>query len=105
QLPVENEFHWEPRPITDQLEELIEIYPRCGVILLQKEHVSIFDTNLGELTDESHYEFDVDHEDWKQYKGLAYGDVISSGASHRDKFNRRMRENQARWFKNLVPTI
>lgn len=105
QVPVENEFRWEDEPATDQLDKIIEKHPKSGILLLQKEHVSILETNLGELTGETHYELDLSQENWKQYKGLAYGSIISSSANHRDKFNRRVRENQARWFKNLIPTI
>src|SRR5699024_12312119 len=60
---------------------------------------------LGELVDETHFEFDIESRHWKQYKGVAFGNIYSSSANHREKFNRRKRENQKRWFKQLIPLI
>lgn len=105
QVTVENEFRWEDKPATDQLDTLIDKYPKSGVVLVQNEQVSILDTYLGELTDEAHYEFDLDSKHWTQYKGLAHGSIISSSANHRDQYDQRVKENQARWFKSLIPII
>jgi len=104
-LPVDNDFSWGDSANTKQLEELFEKYERTGLILLQAHSVTLITSTLGEIEDEVHYEMDFDKENWKQYKGLAYGAIISSSANHRDKFERRMSENEARWYKSLVPTI
>jgi len=104
-FPVTNDFTWQEEPATEQLEQLFETYTRSGVILLQANSVTLITATLGELEDEVHYEIDFDTEDWKRYKGLSFGAIISSSANHRHKFERRMRENQARWYKKILPTI
>lgn len=104
-FPVENDFTWNENPATDQLESLFEKYVRAGIILLQGNGVTLITATLGELEDEVHYEIDFDTEDWKRYKGLAFGAIISSSANHRHKFERRMQENLARWYRGILPTI
>lgn len=104
-FPVENDFRWSHEAKTEQLEQLFDEYIRTGIILLQANSVTLITATLGELEDEVHYEIDFNTESWKRYKGLAYGGIISSSANHRHKFERRMRENQARWYRNITPTI
>lgn len=48
---------------------------------------------------------DVDTEDWVQYKGLAYGGIISSSANHRDKFDHRIEVQESRWYRAIAPKI
>lgn len=105
QFPVENDFIWRDEPATEQLERLFKKYDRSGVVLLQANSVTLITATLGEVEDEIHYEIDFDTEDWTRYRGLAYGSIISSSANHRHKFERRMRENQARWYRKIIPTI
>lgn len=104
-FPVENQFDWRSEAETTQLEKLFDQYMRTGVILLQANSVTLITSGLGEIEDEAHYEIDFSTEDWKRYKGLAYGGIISSSANHRHKFERRMQENQARWYRSIIPTI
>lgn len=104
-FPVENDFSWHSKADTAQLEKLFEKYERTGVILLQANSVTLITAALGELEDEVHYEIDFDTESWKRYKGLAFGAIISSSANHRHKFERRMRENQARWYRSIIGTV
>lgn len=104
-FPVENDFTWRAEAHTEQLEQLFEKFMRTGVILLQANSVTLITSTLGELEDEVHYEIDFSTESWKRYRGLAYGGIISSSANHRHKFERRMRENQARWYRSITPTI
>lgn len=105
QFPVENDFIWENNPSVEQLEQLFEKFIRTGVILLQSDRITLLTATLGELVDQIDYEIDIDKDNWRRYKGLAFGSVISSSANHRHKFERRIKENQARWYKNIVPTI
>lgn len=104
-IPVENDFLWQKEAATDQLRQLFDKYERTGVILLQAHSVTLITAGLDGVEDEAHYEIDFDTESWKQYKGLAYGAIISSSANHREKFESRMRANQARWYKSIAPTI
>lgn len=105
QVPVENQFDWEDQAVTDQWDELVKKYPSSGVLLLQRNKVSLLDTQLGDLTGETHYEFNLDNEDWTQYKGLAYEGITSSSANHRDQYDKRVKVNEERWMKTLVPKL
>src|SRR5690625_5029336 len=105
QVPVENDFQWKKDPAVEQLDTLFEKYSKSGVVLLQRDKVTLLTSSLGELIHETHYEFDLEKENWKQYKGIAFGNVYSSSANHRDKFDRRIRENQSRWYKRIAPII
>lgn len=105
QLQVDNDFSWEDEAKTEQLQTLCNMYGNSGVVLVQRDKVTLLSHRLGELVDETHFEFDIESRHWKQYKGVAFGNIYSSSANHREKFNRRMRENQKRWFKQLIPLI
>lgn len=105
QVSVNNDFQWDKRPALEQLNQLYDKYPKSGVVLLQRDKITLITTILGEFIKETHYELDIDKEDWTQYKGLAFGNVYASSANHRDKYDRRIKENQDRWYKNIVPTI
>jgi len=105
QIPVENDFQWKKGPATEQLQAKFDEYPKCGVVLLQNNKVTLITSVLGELIHEMHYEIDLETNNWKEYKGTASGNIYSGGANHREKFNRRLKENQARWYRQIVPTI
>src|SRR5690625_4986324 len=96
QITVENDFTWQEGSEIHQLENLIEQYSKNGVILLQRDKVTMISSLLGEMLDEVHYTFDLETEDWKQYKGMGFGSIYASSANHRDKYNRRLKENQSR---------
>lgn len=105
QIPVENDFQWKEGPATEQLHHLFEQYSKSGVVLMQRDKITLITSSLGELVHVTHYEFDLEKEDWKQYKGVSIANVYSSSVNHRDKFDRRIRENQTRWYKRIVPSI
>ena len=105
QLQVENEFHWEKKPITKQLEKIKSNYPKEGILFLQKENVYMIETSLAEVTQEYRFELEVESNDWKQYEGLAARERKASGASHRDKFDQRLDANKLRWYKQLSDEI
>lgn len=105
QIPVENDFQWGEKPALDQLNSLFEKYSRTGVILLQRSTVTLITSSLGELVSEVSFELDLDTESWKRYKGVAFGSLISSSASHEHKFERRLKEHQTRFYREIVPTI
>src|SRR5699024_12243191 len=75
------------------------------VILLQRDKVSLLDTQLGDLTGETYFEFNLENEDWTRYKGLAYGGITSSSANHRDQYNKRVKINEERCMKTLIPKL
>lgn len=105
QIPVMNDFQWHAHAATEQLDELYEQYSKTGVLLLQRDKITLITSSLGELIDEKHFELDIELENWKQYKGVAYGSIYSSSANHREKFENRLRENQTRWYRNIIPSI
>ncbi|MDQ0300810.1 hypothetical protein J2S78_003278 [Salibacterium salarium] len=105
QVPVETEFHWETYPVLDQLEELQTEFPGVGVILVQKSDVVFIDAALGEIRDEKQFSWEVESEDWKQYKGNASADRTASGSNQVDELQQRFEENRHRWYKNLAPVI
>src|SRR5699024_11413094 len=63
QVPVDNDFQWDVRPATHQLETLLQQYPLGGVILLQRDRIALMTTFLGELVHEVHYELDLEQEE------------------------------------------
>ncbi|MFZ4453371.1 VLRF1 family aeRF1-type release factor [Salibacterium aidingense] len=105
QVPVQTEFHWETYPVLDQLEQMQKDYPAVGVLMVQKSDVVLIDAALGEIRDEKHFSWEVESEDWKQYKGNASADRISSGSTQVDEVQQRFEENRHRWYKNLAPVI
>ncbi|WP_018923390.1 VLRF1 family aeRF1-type release factor [Salsuginibacillus kocurii] len=101
QVPVETEFHWEKHPETTQLETLQKNYPTTGVILVQQRDVVLMDTALGEIRDEVQYSWDLESEDWKEYKGTSAQIRVASGTTDFDEFQQRFEENRQRWYKSL----
>jgi len=105
QVPVENDFQWRKGPATNQLDILLKQYSKCGVVLLQRDKVTLITSSLGELIHETHYELDLEKEAWKQFKGVKFTNVYSSSANHREKYDRRIKENQTRWYRRIAPSI
>lgn len=105
QMPLENQFYWENEPVVKQLDELFKNYPRTGIILVQRNRITLIDTLLAEILNETNYELDIDTIHWRRYKGLSSGAIVSSGATHKDKFDSRMKENTVRWFRQVAPEI
>lgn len=105
QIPVDNDFQWRNGAATNQLNQLISTYPKSGVILLQHGQITLISTELGELIGETHFTFDIENEDWKQYKGLAFNQREASSVNHQDKVEKRIKENFSRWYKKIIPQI
>ncbi|PSL43593.1 protein required for attachment to host cells [Salsuginibacillus halophilus] len=105
QVPVETEFHWEKTPATDQLEKLQESFPSAGLILVQQRDVAYVDIGLGEVKDEMQYSWELDSEDWKEYKGNATSVRVASGSTQMDELKHRFEENRHRWYKSLASVL
>lgn len=105
QVPVETKFYYSEKSETYLLESLYAKTPASGVIHLQWDRVMVLHNVLGEIEEEVNYLFDIEKENWRQFIGLAYGGIISSSANHRDKYERRVKENQIRWLKEILPQI
>ncbi|MFB4165810.1 VLRF1 family aeRF1-type release factor [Alteribacillus sp. JSM 102045] len=105
QVPVETEFHWEKKPVLNQLEEMQSSYPAAGIVMVQKSDVHFIDTALGEIREEKHFSWEVESEDWNQYEGNSATERISSGSTQVDEVQQRFEENRQRWYKNLAPVL
>lgn len=105
QIKVENEFHWEKKPVIRQLENIQKEYPQEGIIFIQKEEVLVIKTSLTEVNSELGFDLEVDDEDWKQYEGVAASERMASSANHRDKYDQRIEALQQRWFKKLATIL
>ncbi|WP_080871869.1 VLRF1 family aeRF1-type release factor [Oceanobacillus timonensis] len=103
-VPVKTEFHWETEPVLDQLKQLEKEYPYTGVIVIQQDEVTVLETELGTLVDQSHYTLDLNTNDWRQHEGPQGNDVRQGGAK-KDEFKERVKEHQQRWFKALVAKL
>ncbi|UOE94640.1 VLRF1 family aeRF1-type release factor [Alkalihalobacillus sp. LMS39] len=102
---VENEFHWEPIPVTNQLKEIKAKYPRSGIVVVQQRDILTLDVTLGEINEEKYFSFSLDDMVWKENDGIAATEREASSASHIDKMAKRQEENQRRWLKEMVPLL
>ncbi|MDT8862324.1 VLRF1 family aeRF1-type release factor [Alkalihalobacillus sp. MEB130] len=105
QVSVENEFYWERKPRVEQLENLMDQYPKEGIVFIQKEDAFLIETSLGEVNIERFYDLEIENDDWKQYDGIAASERMAKRASHRDKYNQRFEANQQRAYRNLANMI
>ncbi|HLR61312.1 MAG TPA: VLRF1 family aeRF1-type release factor [Lentibacillus sp.] len=108
QMPVKTEFFWEEEPVLGQLKELLETYPKSGIILVQKNEVKLIEAHLNEILDTEYYELDINTEKWRQFSGphQAQASMGSGGKSlQQDKFNARYEANKQRWYKNIAPKL
>lgn len=105
QIPVQNDFQWGEKQADSQLYKLFKQYPKSGVILLQHDKITLITSLLGEVVQETNYLLDLKTNHWKQHKRSSFGFTYSTGSNPRDKYVRRFRENQARWYKSIIPTI
>jgi len=105
QVRIKTDFYWGEKPELEQLYYINKAYPHAGVILPAFNEVRIIDTAMGVVNDELIYEFDAGSEEWKRKKGIAYGSVRASSATHVDAFDDRLRENLFRFYKQMGVTI
>ncbi|MFA9558623.1 VLRF1 family aeRF1-type release factor [Evansella sp. AB-rgal1] len=105
QLPVETSFHWESRPILDQLEKLQKSFPKSAIIMPNLDEVKILDIDLGEIKDTRTYFFDPETEDWRFKDGIASSDRMASSANHVDDYQQRFDENRNRFYKKIAMNI
>src|SRR5690625_1126023 len=105
QVRVKTNFYWRKKPELEQLHYINKAYPHSGIILPAFNEVRMIDTAMGVVNDELVYEFDSGSEEWKRKKGVAYGSVRASSATHVDAFEDRLRENLFRFYKQMGTTI
>jgi hypothetical protein len=103
--PIDPVSAWADEPLVEPLMELQTRYPRMGIAILDRWHARLVTSWLGIPVDEKALERAEANEDWREMKGTAYQELISGGATHRDRYQRRMRERTERWWDDLVPQL
>lgn len=102
QVPVTTTLHWEKEPATQQLQAIIQKYPKVAIIALQKTDIRFVETELGDITDEITFSWDVESEKWLNYNSDS---PTGSRGSGQDHFERRFNENKHRWYKDIAPRL
>jgi hypothetical protein len=120
QVPVKTSFHWETKPVLDELRYMYKAYPYAGIILPSFKGIRVLDTSMGIINEEIFYEFDSGLEVWTEQKGVysasrGGGAVNSMGGggahlggnsgSHADDLDHRLRENLERFYKDMGSKI
>lgn len=68
QVPVKTSFHWENKPIVEEIEYMYKAYPEAGVILPSFGEIRFLDTAMGDVKDDFIYAFDADTGKWRHKK-------------------------------------
>ena len=118
QVSVKTSFHWEEKPVLDELRYMYKAYPYSGIILPSFKGIRILDTSMGIINEELFYEFDSGLEVWTEQKGVHSsgrvpgGNAIAGGAhlggnsgSHADDLDHRLKENLERFYKDMSAKI
>jgi hypothetical protein len=101
QVPVPNAFHLLNHPHLEELDQLLSLYGATGIVMIGSEQVQVLDTLLGEIRNEWYIEWDVEQEDWREFKGLADSNRMASSANHKEQYKKRFEANQQRWLRDL----
>ncbi|HET8586320.1 MAG TPA: VLRF1 family aeRF1-type release factor [Candidatus Limnocylindria bacterium] len=96
---------WSDTALLEPLREMEEAYPRMGIAVLDAWHARLLTSWLGTVTAERDLERSEDTADWREMKGTAYTSNVAGGATKRDAYQRRMREHDERWWRDLVPHL
>ncbi len=103
--PAGDRFSWSERADLEPLERLAAAYPTTGIVLLDGRLARLVTTRLGDVVGESAFWFDLDTSDWRRMEGRAPGAIVASGATHTDRFARRIEAAEAQWFRELGPLV
>lgn len=105
QVPTSNAFYWENKLHLEELNELMNIYPPIGIVQIGGKEVTVTSSFLGQLEQKWEYEWDLEQEDWREFKGRSHTNRIASGSSHKEQYNDRYEDNRLRWLKGLCPIL
>jgi hypothetical protein len=103
--PVADHFRWSDCASLEPLEALEATYPPTGIVLLDGRLARFITTYLGDVLDEAVFWFDLDTSGWRRMEGRAPGALTASGATHTDRFDRRVRAAEAQWVRALGPVL
>lgn len=105
QVPVKTSFHWENKPMTEEMEYMYKAYPEAGVILPSYGEVRILDTAMGDVKDELVYEFDSGVESWRLSKIEEANEEQKSKKSPSPGLEPRPRTNIKQFFKGMDQVV
>lgn len=105
QVPAKTSFHWESKPMTEEMEYMYKAYPEAGVILPSYGEIRILDTAMGDVKEELFYEFDLSIDGWKQRKSETDTDDKKSKKSSESNLDARPRTNAKGFFKGMDQVI
>lgn len=111
QVPVKTSFHWENKPVLEELRYMYKAYPYAGIVLPGLKGIRVIDTSMGIINEEFFYEFDSGLEVWTEQKGARSsgrigaggGSTVSGGGggSPADELDHRLKENLERFYKDM----
>lgn len=101
QIPVQNDFQWKYKPADEQLQQLLQQYPKSGIFLLQHGKITIITSLLGEVLEEIAFYFDFQTNHWQKLTSTSENNHTQSS----DGYMKRFRKNQIRWYKKITPTL
>lgn len=93
--PLENRFEIHEYPVIGPLTQVVSTHPRCGVILVDREHLRLLALHMGTSSDEvslSPTAIDTPH------------DVQAGGYSHKD-FQSRKAEETRQFFRDFCDEV
>ncbi|PSL34299.1 hypothetical protein B0H99_10925 [Planomicrobium soli] len=131
QVPVKTSFHWETKPVLDELRYMYKAYPYAGIVLPSSKGIRVIDTSMGIINEEFFYEFDAGLEVWTEQKGVRGSSRVqgragasgagsvgggaaggnspviggSGGGSPVDELDHRLKENLERFYKEVGSKI
>jgi hypothetical protein len=101
QVPVKTSFHWENKPMTEEMEYMYKAYPEAGIVLPSFGEVRILDTAMGSVNGEIVFEFDPNLEGWGERNKASAAHNVGMGSSKGDAIEPRLRENLQRFYKGM----
>lgn len=99
--PVADRFSWSAAAELEPLEELAAAYPPTGIVFMDGRLARLVTTRLGDVVAETAFWFDLDTSAWRRMEGRAPGALAASGATHTDRYARRVEVAEAHWVRHL----
>ncbi len=104
QVPVKTSFHWEQKPMTEEMEYMYKAYPEAGIVLPSYRETRILDTAMGAVKEELIYDFDSVEERWKIRKAEPT-DPKENGNAEKPVVKLRPRSNLKGFYKGMDQVI
>lgn len=105
QVPVKNNFYWENKPVTEQLEYMYKAYPEAGIIMPSFGEVRILDTALGFVRDDVTFKYDPVSETWNEKVKLDSRGRRAAADSKTAVLDPKYRVNASTFYKGMRTTV